>query len=183
MLQSLVIPWLTASSPLVSPSSATQLLTHEFYRLQASSEKQIAELQAQNAEQASRLETYEKLEQELDQVTVQAAQSKSAGLPVSSSRHIVHVAETSEAAGMAAVAPHVGSVVAWLLNWKRLWGIESVRKKSVRWCFFCFLSWLCQLRTKTRRREFSSRTVTAPTSQPRPSGGSSRGVLSFKNTG
>lgn len=51
-----------------------ELLTHEFYRLQASSEKQIAELQAQNAEQASRLETYEKLEQELDQVTVQAAQ-------------------------------------------------------------------------------------------------------------
>lgn len=58
--------------------AATQLLTHEFYRLQASSEKQLAELQAQNAEQASRLETYEKLEQELDQVTVQAAQSKSA---------------------------------------------------------------------------------------------------------
>lgn len=74
-----ISPW--PSLPLLfSPrlSSATQLLTHEFYRLQASSEKQIAELQAQNAEQASRLETYEKLEQELDQVTVQAAQSKSA---------------------------------------------------------------------------------------------------------
>lgn len=74
-----ISPW--PSLPLLfSPrlSSATQLLTHEFYRLQASSEKQIAELQAQNAEQASRLETYEKLEQELDQVTVQAAQSKRA---------------------------------------------------------------------------------------------------------
>uniref|UniRef100_G3P5S2 Progesterone immunomodulatory binding factor 1 n=1 Tax=Gasterosteus aculeatus aculeatus TaxID=481459 RepID=G3P5S2_GASAC len=50
------------------------LLTQEFYRLQTSSEKRLAELQAQNAEQASRLETYEKLEQELDQVTMQAAE-------------------------------------------------------------------------------------------------------------
>uniref|UniRef100_A0A8C3G9J0 Progesterone immunomodulatory binding factor 1 n=1 Tax=Cyclopterus lumpus TaxID=8103 RepID=A0A8C3G9J0_CYCLU len=53
-----------------------ELLTQEFYRLQTSSEKRLAELQAQNAEQASRLETYEKLEQELDQVTMQAAESK-----------------------------------------------------------------------------------------------------------
>lgn len=51
-----------------------ELLTQEFYRLQASSEKRMVELQAQNAEQASRLETYEKLEQELDQVTMQAAE-------------------------------------------------------------------------------------------------------------
>ncbi|XP_038149790.1 progesterone-induced-blocking factor 1 [Cyprinodon tularosa] len=51
-----------------------ELLTQEFYRLQASSEKRVAELQAQNAEQASRLETYEKMEQELDQVTMQAAE-------------------------------------------------------------------------------------------------------------
>ncbi|KAM6916115.1 progesterone-induced-blocking factor 1 [Xenentodon cancila] len=51
-----------------------ELLTQEFYRLQTSSEKQVARLQAQNAEQASRLETYEKLEQELDQVTMQAAE-------------------------------------------------------------------------------------------------------------
>uniref|UniRef100_A0A3Q2DBS9 Progesterone immunomodulatory binding factor 1 n=1 Tax=Cyprinodon variegatus TaxID=28743 RepID=A0A3Q2DBS9_CYPVA len=50
------------------------LLTQEFYTLQASSEKRVAELQAQNAEQASRLETYEKMEQELDQVTMQAAE-------------------------------------------------------------------------------------------------------------
>lgn len=56
--------------------SVPQLLTQEFYRLQTSSEKRAAELQAQNAEQASRLETYEKLEQELDQVTMQAAESK-----------------------------------------------------------------------------------------------------------
>uniref|UniRef100_A0A8C4E6F8 Progesterone immunomodulatory binding factor 1 n=1 Tax=Dicentrarchus labrax TaxID=13489 RepID=A0A8C4E6F8_DICLA len=51
-----------------------ELLTQEFYRLQTLSEKRSAELQAQNAEQASRLETYEKLEQELDQVTMQAAE-------------------------------------------------------------------------------------------------------------
>ncbi|XP_027862988.1 progesterone-induced-blocking factor 1 isoform X1 [Xiphophorus couchianus] len=51
-----------------------ELLTQEFYRLQTSSEKRVAELQAQNAEQVSRLETYEKLEQELDQVTMQAAE-------------------------------------------------------------------------------------------------------------
>ncbi|XP_017288075.1 progesterone-induced-blocking factor 1 isoform X2 [Kryptolebias marmoratus] len=51
-----------------------ELLTQEFYRLQTSSEKRAAELQAQNAEWASRLETYEKLEQELDQVTMQAAE-------------------------------------------------------------------------------------------------------------
>ncbi|XP_061645004.1 progesterone-induced-blocking factor 1 [Phyllopteryx taeniolatus] len=51
-----------------------EVLTQEFYRLQTSSEKRTAELHAQNAEQASRLETYEKLEQELDQVTMQAAE-------------------------------------------------------------------------------------------------------------
>lgn len=58
-----------------SLSFGPQLLTQEFYTLQTSSEKQVAKLQAQNAEQASRLETYEKLEQELDQVTMQAAES------------------------------------------------------------------------------------------------------------
>uniref|UniRef100_A0A3Q3C607 Progesterone immunomodulatory binding factor 1 n=1 Tax=Haplochromis burtoni TaxID=8153 RepID=A0A3Q3C607_HAPBU len=57
----------------VSPPAA-KLLTQEFYRLQTSSERRVAELQTQNAEQASRLETYEKLEQELDQVTMQAAE-------------------------------------------------------------------------------------------------------------
>ncbi|KAI9535543.1 hypothetical protein NQZ68_003097 [Dissostichus eleginoides] len=51
-----------------------ELLTQEFYQLQSSSEKRLAELHAHNAEQASRLETYEKLEQELDQVTMQAAE-------------------------------------------------------------------------------------------------------------
>lgn len=51
-----------------------ELLTQEFYRLQTSSERRVAELHTQNAEQASRLQTYEKLEQELDQVTMQAAE-------------------------------------------------------------------------------------------------------------
>uniref|UniRef100_A0A672H470 Progesterone immunomodulatory binding factor 1 n=1 Tax=Salarias fasciatus TaxID=181472 RepID=A0A672H470_SALFA len=51
-----------------------ELLTQEFYRLQSSSEKRVTELQAQSAEQAARLETYEKLERELDEVTMQAAE-------------------------------------------------------------------------------------------------------------
>ncbi|XP_069826713.1 progesterone-induced-blocking factor 1 isoform X2 [Dendropsophus ebraccatus] len=51
-----------------------EVLTKEFYALQASTEKQVTELQAQNSEQRTRLETYEKLEQELDDVIIQSAQ-------------------------------------------------------------------------------------------------------------
>uniref|UniRef100_A0A674BWH2 Progesterone immunomodulatory binding factor 1 n=1 Tax=Salmo trutta TaxID=8032 RepID=A0A674BWH2_SALTR len=51
-----------------------EVMTKELYRLQTASEKQITELQAQNAEQQARLQTYEKLEQELDDVTMQAAE-------------------------------------------------------------------------------------------------------------
>ncbi|XP_071187076.1 progesterone-induced-blocking factor 1 isoform X1 [Salvelinus alpinus] len=51
-----------------------EVMTKELYRLQTSSEKQITELQAQNAEHQARLQTYEKLEQELDDVTMQAAE-------------------------------------------------------------------------------------------------------------
>uniref|UniRef100_A0A7N8YBY5 Progesterone immunomodulatory binding factor 1 n=1 Tax=Mastacembelus armatus TaxID=205130 RepID=A0A7N8YBY5_9TELE len=51
-----------------------EVLTQEFYRLQTSLDKRVAELQAQNVQQASRLETYEKLEQELDHITMQAAE-------------------------------------------------------------------------------------------------------------
>lgn len=51
-----------------------EVLTKEFYALQASSEKRITELQAQNSEHRTRLETYEKLEQELDDVIMQSAQ-------------------------------------------------------------------------------------------------------------
>ncbi|KAK3511111.1 hypothetical protein QTP70_031458 [Hemibagrus guttatus] len=66
---------------LTSPHTAQQLrsftddvLTKEFYTLQSSSEKRVSELQSQNAEQQVRLETYEKLEKELDDVTMQAAE-------------------------------------------------------------------------------------------------------------
>ncbi|KAJ8349960.1 hypothetical protein SKAU_G00250900 [Synaphobranchus kaupii] len=51
-----------------------EVLTKEFYSLQTSTEKRITELQAQNSEHRARLETYEKLEQELDDVTMQAAE-------------------------------------------------------------------------------------------------------------
>ncbi|KAM9319393.1 progesterone-induced-blocking factor 1 [Gastrophryne carolinensis] len=51
-----------------------EVLTKEFYALQASSEKRITELQAQNSELRTRLETYEKLEKELDDVVIQSAQ-------------------------------------------------------------------------------------------------------------
>ncbi|MGH0185615.1 UNVERIFIED_CONTAM: hypothetical protein FKN15_031978 [Acipenser sinensis] len=51
-----------------------EVLTKEFYSLQTLTEKRITELQAQNSEYQARLETYEKLEQELDDVTMQAAE-------------------------------------------------------------------------------------------------------------
>uniref|UniRef100_A0AAR2LT56 Progesterone immunomodulatory binding factor 1 n=1 Tax=Pygocentrus nattereri TaxID=42514 RepID=A0AAR2LT56_PYGNA len=51
-----------------------EVLTKEFYALQASSEKRIAELHSLSVEQEKRLEIYEKLEKELDDVTMQAAE-------------------------------------------------------------------------------------------------------------
>lgn len=60
----------------MTPLSFLQVLTKEFYLLQASSEKRVAELQSQSAEQEKRLEIYEKLEKELDDVTMQAAESE-----------------------------------------------------------------------------------------------------------
>uniref|UniRef100_A0A6I8PZB3 Progesterone immunomodulatory binding factor 1 n=1 Tax=Xenopus tropicalis TaxID=8364 RepID=A0A6I8PZB3_XENTR len=51
-----------------------EILTKEFYSLQASTEKRVTELQAQNSEHRARLETYEKLEQELDEVIMQSAE-------------------------------------------------------------------------------------------------------------
>ncbi|KAA0722223.1 Progesterone-induced-blocking factor 1 [Triplophysa tibetana] len=54
--------------------SKYNVLTKEFYGLQSSSEKGIIELQTQNSEQQARLETYERLEKELDDVTMQAAE-------------------------------------------------------------------------------------------------------------
>ncbi|XP_036890667.1 progesterone-induced-blocking factor 1 [Sturnira hondurensis] len=51
-----------------------EVLTKEFYSLQASSEKRITELQAQNSEHQARLGTYEKLEKELDEIIIQTAE-------------------------------------------------------------------------------------------------------------
>ncbi|XP_067841596.1 progesterone-induced-blocking factor 1 [Heptranchias perlo] len=51
-----------------------EVLTKEFYSLQSSAEKHTTELQAQNSELQARLETYEKLEQELDGVIMQTAE-------------------------------------------------------------------------------------------------------------
>ncbi|CAH2223875.1 Hypothetical predicted protein [Pelobates cultripes] len=52
----------------------TEVLTKDYYSLQASTEKHIGELQAKNFEHRARLETYEKLEQELDAVIMQSAE-------------------------------------------------------------------------------------------------------------
>ncbi|KAL2087881.1 hypothetical protein ACEWY4_016709 [Coilia grayii] len=51
-----------------------EVLTKEFYELQSSSEKRVVELQSQVSEQQVRLDTYERLEQELDDITMQAAE-------------------------------------------------------------------------------------------------------------
>ncbi|XP_037655914.1 progesterone-induced-blocking factor 1 [Choloepus didactylus] len=51
-----------------------EVLTKEFYSLQASSEKRITELQALNCEHQARLDIYEKLERELDEIVMQTAE-------------------------------------------------------------------------------------------------------------
>ncbi|KAL7983932.1 hypothetical protein Chor_000808, partial [Crotalus horridus] len=51
-----------------------KVLTKEFYSLQGLSEKRISELQAQNSEYQARLDTYEKLEKELDEIIMQTAE-------------------------------------------------------------------------------------------------------------
>uniref|UniRef100_A0A8C4FG58 Progesterone immunomodulatory binding factor 1 n=1 Tax=Catagonus wagneri TaxID=51154 RepID=A0A8C4FG58_9CETA len=51
-----------------------EVLTKEFYSLQSSSEKRITELQAQNSEHQARLDIYEKLEKELDEIIMQTAE-------------------------------------------------------------------------------------------------------------
>ena len=50
------------------------MLTKEYFTLQTSSEKRITELESGKAEMKSKLETYEKLEQELDNVVMEAAE-------------------------------------------------------------------------------------------------------------
>ncbi|NWX28199.1 PIBF1 factor, partial [Notiomystis cincta] len=51
-----------------------EVLTKEFYSLQSSSETRINELQTQNSEFQARLDTYEKLEKELDEIILQSAE-------------------------------------------------------------------------------------------------------------
>ncbi|NXY29420.1 PIBF1 factor, partial [Pomatorhinus ruficollis] len=51
-----------------------EVLTKEFYSLQSSSEARITELQTQNSEFQARLDTYEKLEKELDEIIMQTAE-------------------------------------------------------------------------------------------------------------
>ncbi|NXC06625.1 PIBF1 factor, partial [Orthonyx spaldingii] len=51
-----------------------EVLTKEFYSLQSSSEMRIIELQTQNSEFQARLDTYEKLEKELDEIILQTAE-------------------------------------------------------------------------------------------------------------
>ncbi|XP_019385350.1 PREDICTED: progesterone-induced-blocking factor 1 [Crocodylus porosus] len=51
-----------------------EVLTKEFYSLQASSETRVIELQAQNSERQAKLDTYEKLEKELDEIILQTAE-------------------------------------------------------------------------------------------------------------
>ncbi|NXL88851.1 PIBF1 factor, partial [Alectura lathami] len=51
-----------------------EVLTKEFYSLQSSSETRITELQSQNSEFQARLDTYEKLEKELDEIIMQTAE-------------------------------------------------------------------------------------------------------------
>lgn len=57
-------------------SNVVQVLTKEYYALQTSMEKRISELETIITEKTVRLESYEKLEHELDEVVVQAADGK-----------------------------------------------------------------------------------------------------------
>ncbi|XP_053072362.1 progesterone-induced-blocking factor 1 isoform X2 [Acinonyx jubatus] len=51
-----------------------EVLTKEFYSLQGSSEKRITELQARNSDYQARLDIYERLEKELDEIIMQTAE-------------------------------------------------------------------------------------------------------------
>ena len=54
------------------------MLTKEYYSQQTGLEKRIAELEAQLAEKEGRLQTYERMEKELDDVVMQAAEGRKA---------------------------------------------------------------------------------------------------------
>lgn len=54
---------------------AFQVLSKEYYSLKNSSERRLVELESKCMEQGDKLAVYEKLEQELDDVIMQAAES------------------------------------------------------------------------------------------------------------
>ena len=54
---------------------AFQVLGKEYYSLKNSSERRLVELESKCKEQGDKLAVYEKLEQELDDVIMQAAES------------------------------------------------------------------------------------------------------------
>ena len=52
----------------------SQVLTKEYYSLQTSLDKRVVELEASLSDKSARLSTYEKLEEDLDTVVMQAAE-------------------------------------------------------------------------------------------------------------
>lgn len=137
-----------------------QFLTEEFYRLQTSSEKRSADLRAQNAEQASRLETYEHLEQELDQVTIHVAESKN-------TLYFSHYSEGRRAPKDFRVRVCVCLNKLYMKNQQRTSAFSCSGSNSIN---------LLQLRMKKRQREFCSPTATVPTSPLLPGGDSNKGA-------
>ena len=63
---------------------AFQVLSKEYYSLKNSSERRLVELESKCKEQGDKLAVYEKLEQELDDVIMQAAESMNLRNSVSS---------------------------------------------------------------------------------------------------
>ena len=57
-----------------------KVLTKEYYGLQTSMEKRVVELESALADKNAKLEAYEKLEQDLDSVVMQAAEGEPAYL-------------------------------------------------------------------------------------------------------
>ena len=57
-------------------NSPPKILNKEYYSLQNSSEKRLVELESKCKEQGDKLAIYEKLEQELDDVIMQTAESE-----------------------------------------------------------------------------------------------------------
>ena len=50
------------------------MLTKEYYGLQRSMEKRVVELESHIADKKAKLDTYEKVEKELDDIVLQAAE-------------------------------------------------------------------------------------------------------------